>query len=290
MFKVDAVIVDWLSFTVPLAAKIHPDYIAPQDIVASLEAWSPDLALFIQGAVMAERDVISRRPYRSAIRFPNAGMTIAFGGQQNILFELSGIGCAVLREHGIHDTVVSDVRERITRLDVACDMKGDVHPQSVVDAMQCGRIRTKGATDSDTGQTRYLGSMKSDRFARVYRYHEPHPRAGVTRIECVARRDLAKSVAATIVRHGVVFAAQSMLNYYEIEGMETMHENAGKANAPAAQRTKAGTMAWLIKQAAPAFRTLVREGYIRDPEYFIRKYFLEPLEGQEVQMSMFDER
>jgi len=191
--------------------------------------------------------------------------------------EFSGQGCTRLIERSLMDDVLVHVADRVTRIDVATDIKTDTMPEEFVAAGYSERFGTVGMFNSPTGQTAYIGSMKSERFARVYRYAEPHPRAGLLRIECVSRRDHAKAVASAILTAGEASTAATLGEVYGWQHAAWTPDAAADADISVARPEKAagGTLFWLMRSAAPAFKRLVQEGVIDNPVDFLEKYFLE---------------
>lgn len=121
-----------------------------------------------------------------------------FGGSQfgNFLYELSGRGCDTFDTPHERFFALSYLGPHLTRLDIAIDIECDVSPIEFADARTHNRFRSKWTIESDEGQSVYVGSPKSDRYAVVYRYEEPHPRSHLLRIEHRFRRELAKETAA----------------------------------------------------------------------------------------------
>jgi len=71
----------------------------------------------------------------------------------------------------------------ISRLDIAVDMTCISTPKEFTSALKASKAKTYSEFTSSTGQTVYIGSRTSERYARVYRYNEPHPRAKLLRAE-----------------------------------------------------------------------------------------------------------
>jgi len=134
--------------------------------------------------------------------------------------------------------------------------------------------------NSDTGETCYIGSKQSERFARVYRYFPPHPRAHLLRVEMVFRRDYAKQVAATLVEHGVSSVAKSAGKVFgwahPIWDVDSAVEVDISVTSP--EKNAGKTVSWLVRSVAPAIQRLIADGTIRDPDAFFRTYFL-PSDG-----------
>jgi len=174
------------------------------------------------------------------------------------------------------DAVLARVSDRVTRIDIACDVETQTTPPQFIEAMVGKRMQSSGYQKSNRGETCYVGSQKSDRYARVYRYAPPHPRSNLLRIEHVFRKEYAKSVAAQAGSNGLASIASGCKKAF---GWGHSDFNVGAA-APAKlskighEKNMGGTVAWLVTSAAPAFKRLVADGTIKDAESFIRQYFL----------------
>lgn len=237
----------------------------PVDVVASVfgGAW---------GA--AER---SRAPYTDSWMLEGAGIRLfASPNLTHACIEISGEGCERLLEMGKLETVLDRVADRVTRIDVACDIETDTKPDEFVAKTSHERMRASGYQKSETGETAYVGSQKSDRYARVYRYYEPHPRAHLLRVEHVFRRDYAKVVARSITEHSssaVAKAAGNAFGWSHSDWRPDSREDVD-ISVVAAERKMGKTVFWLVGTVAPSFRRLCREGIIKDPAAFIARYFL----------------
>jgi len=166
--------------------------------------------------------------------------------------------------------------QRITRIDIAVDIETSTHPSEFVEIVSHDRMRASGRQSSETGETCYVGSKKSDRYARVYRYYEPHPRAHLLRIEHVFRRKYAKSVAQAILGTSLTAAAAAAgkafgwaHNDWDVDAQEV-----ADISITSPERNAGGTVTWLVRSVAPAIRRLIADGTIRDPEVFFKTYFL----------------
>lgn len=269
--------IDWLSFT-----------FTPQYIDASLEGYHTALedglvALFGAGLAVSafggkwmlrER---SRAPYSDAWNVGTEAVVLfASPNLTHATVEVSGQGCELLIERGLLNEVLTACTDRVTRIDIACDIETDVKPTEFVAKTNHERMRSSGYQRSDTGETCYVGSQKSDRYARCYRYFPPHPRSHLLRIEHVFRRDQAKAVSRACLASGtsaVANAAGEAFGWNHVVWQPGLAESAD-ISVTQAERKMGGTLFWLIKQCAPAFKRLCDDGTIKDPETFLRTYFL----------------
>jgi len=190
--------------------------------------------------------------------------------------EISGQGCERLIEQGLLGEILAIISERVTRIDIACDIETDVKPMDFVENVEHKRMRASGFQKSESGETCYVGSQKSDRYARVYRYYEPHPRARLLRVEHVFRREGAKVVAQACIDSGIdsVAEAAGCAFGWAHPAWNTAATQAVDISVVAAERGAGKTIFWLVHSVAPAIQRLIADGTIRDPEKFVRDYFL----------------
>jgi len=113
--------------------------------------------------------------------------------------EITGQGCERIIAMGEMEGILKGCAARLTRIDIATDIETSTQPSEFVSIVSHERMRANGTQNSETGQTCYVGSKKSDRYARVYRYYKPHPRSHLLRIEHVFRRKYAKTVVQAIL-------------------------------------------------------------------------------------------
>lgn len=219
-----------------------------------------------------------RAPYTMGYTVKGSHVTIWTNPALNhATFEASGQGCDFLREHFILDEIVAHSAHRATRLDIAVDIQTDTTPAAFVAAGVTGRMQTRAHLQSASGETVYVGSQKSERFARVYRYAPPHPRADKLRVEHVYRKEHAKDMAARWSIAGAEACKSACFEGYKwghATWSETGTADPLQRRNVSDARSASGTIRWLIQQAAPAFQRLAAEGAIKDPEEFLRQYFL----------------
>jgi len=269
--------IDWLSFTIPMVYDTQEGqgyagairngflYLFTLDVVESVfgGAWT-----------VGER---SRAPYTDVWLDRENGLSLyASPNLTHATVEISGTGCEALISSGKLDDVLRGSAERITRIDIACDIETDVMPLTFTSVLSHERMRSSGYVYSDTGVTAYVGSKQSERFSRVYRYFEPHPRSHLLRIEHVFRRQHAKQVGAAIVEHGILAIAKAA---GEIFGWAHPIWNVDSPaevdiSVTSAEKNAGKTVSWLVRSVAPAIQRLIEDGTIRDPEAFFRTYFL----------------
>lgn len=271
--------IDWLTFTLRLDMSEDGDY--ANGIEKALDALLGRalLATLFDGTTSPKQR--GRAPYADAwatAATDGSVLCTVYAGISlpHFCVEVGGKGCERLIELGVMERILDRVHGSVTRLDVACDIETMVAPTEFVGVTTHERMRSSGFQKSETGETCYVGSQKSERYARVYRYFEPHPRAHLLRVEHVFRRENAKVVAAAIVEHGIEACAASA---GEVFGWGHAVWKPGVADVPeiavvAPERGMGKTVSWLVTSVAPAFQRLVREGVIKNPEAFIQRYFM----------------
>jgi len=269
--------IDWLSFTIPMVYDTDEGDNYARSIQAGLlDMFTDNLvqAVFDGGWRTAQR---SRAPYQDTWEDVESGISLyASPNLNHATIEISGTGCERLIEMGALENLLSLCKERITRIDIACDIETDVMPLTFTSVLSHERMRSSGYVYSDTGVTAYVGSKQSERFARVYRYFAPHPRSNLLRVEMVFRREHARKIADAIVEHGILKVATSSGEVFgwshPIWDVDSSPEIDLSITSP--ERNAGKTVSWLVRSVAPAIQRLIADGTIRDPEAFFRTYFM----------------
>lgn len=266
-------LIDWLSFTVP-AERAFPQ----SQYRAKIELALYDSAL--TPFIKYSPDWIEsggRAGFR--LSYGNGcGIRIFVGSDNFILIEISGEGCESLRPLFGLEELLRRVAHRVTRIDLAGDMHCNTKPETFVASSESKRMRSLSVLKSDAGTTIYIGSKKSNRFARVYRYSEPHPRHEFLRCEMVYKKEYAKVAAQNVVVLGlesVVSLCGEQYGWKHPEWTPTRQNTPSdaKIRLSARDRDEDKTVKWLVAQAAPAFRRCVKTGAINNAEKFIQEHF-----------------
>jgi len=271
--------IDWLSFTIPMV------YDTNEGDAYARAIQSGFMALFTQDVVETvfggawSTEQRSRAPYTDTWTDSESGLSLyASPNLTHATIEISGQGCEKLIAKGALDSVLAGCAERITRIDIACDIETDTTPVDFVAVLSHDRMRSSGVITSDTGQTCYIGSKQSERFARVYRYNSPHPRAHLLRVEHVFRRDHAKQISRAIVANsvGAVGVACGAAFGWAHRDWDVTPDSSVDISVTSPEKNAGKTVSWLVRSVAPAIQRLIADGTIRDPEAFFRTYFLPP--------------
>jgi len=257
--------IDWLSFT----AKVETPVRSPQQLLIIARYAIRELGYETYQYVFERSDydhVVGRAPYMFALADRDRGIRLYGGGHSaTILCEISGKGCDGLRDEAVARAMLGEIHGRCTRLDYAVDIRTRVLPVDFASRRDAGRFRSFSLIDTGSGQTVYLGSPRSDRFARVYRYHHPHPRHQLLRAEFVFRRDLAKVACEALAdKESAAAFTDQCGNVFGLRHSAWKPSVLTNEKLPTAERSKSDsqTLNWLYVQVAPALRRLMREDAI----------------------------
>lgn len=254
--------VDYFTFTIPLSCALLGTNVRQAEqafeIVRgalALPLPSPNEAPFIPSR--------GARFYAQAWSHVETGARIQFGGSaETILIEMSGRVCEYFRSIGTLDTIIERWRERATRIDIAVDYSSPVSPEQFAALRNDTLYKHLSVVRSDAGTTCYVGSRKSSRMARVYRYAPPHPRSDLLRVEIECKGDYAKRIAGLHADEGLLAAASAANTPFAWShplAVATQFERI-KLAAPSATRHASGTVRWLYTDVCSAIRRLVRSG------------------------------
>jgi Uri superfamily endonuclease len=159
------------------------------------------------------------------------------------------------------------VAPHLTRLDIACDILTETRPLDFVTKRNPGRFKSHSEVFSESGETCYVGSKQSNRYARVYRYNAPHERAHLLRVEYVIRAEDAVLTANALLQSGQDAVAKSLGRQYGWYHEDWNVEDTSDARLVAYRpdRREGKTLYWLNDTIAPLLVRLAREGII-DPD------------------------
>lgn len=211
-----------------------------------------------------------RKPYAASLRGADDGIAIyASAKQPHFLVELSGKGCQAFRELNYLDPMIADISHRVTRIDLACDMECETDPAAFANRRNRGRFKSNGLERSSDGCTVYVGARKSNRWAKVYRYNEPHPRHRLLRAEHTFKGEDGKNLAAFLTDRGYEAAAAQCCAIFGWKHpswtIEAPSEVELKAHRP--ERKQSKTIFWLYDTIGPLMARLINEGDL-DAEAF----------------------
>lgn len=221
-----------------------------------------------------------RPPHQYSLRVKRTGFTVFVAPQHDrVLCELSGTTCRVIDDYGLMQSILERSHSFMSRLDLAVDILTAVNPVEFTSDGYNGRFTSTGSFNSPSGKTEYIGSRKSDRYARVYRYNNPHDRSQFLRVEMVMKRQYARLYAQRIVQDGL----QSAIYHAGVDfGWQSILWDVPRAQASEltwSRRTRSNdkTLRWLEEAVVPAFLRLVRSGGFEDWEAWLTKNIVDAL-------------
>lgn len=264
--------IDWLSVSIPLSSILTSAKNDPN--VKSVYAARERKMLNLIMACEDLKEGGGRAPFKKTFHSKSGGFT--YFESDNLpycLIEFTGVGCEVLRSYGWMKNILQDWNDRITRLDIACDIATDIDPIKF----------TKGRSDennfssssnviSESGITSYVGSKASNRYCRVYRYNSPHPRSDLLRVEFVLRNEYAKQCAKILVDTPIYEIIKGLYKTFGWEDFSDLIKGNGMALASTPKETHQGkTERWLLTQVLPALGRMAESGNVEFIVLFQKK-------------------
>jgi len=255
--------VDWLSFS---GIQEENHYDNPREaLYAAMTTIHEALGDGINRAAMKTGWTAGagRRPYNISFRACDNGIAVyAHHKLPHFLVELSGEGCEALRQVGEFDELLASVTPRITRIDIACDMECETDPMAFANRRDRGRFKGSGLQRSSDGTTVYVGSKTSNRWAKVYRYNEPHPRHKLLRAEHTFKGEDGKKAGAYLYEHGYEAMAQQCQSIFgwKHDSWQLRPASALELTAHREERSEGKTLFWLYDTVGPLMARLQDEG------------------------------
>lgn len=275
-------IIDWAAFTVPISYTEQPpsEHLFRERIVSVTETLLDLIPTIMQHVIADLHPCQAQRPYRRGYLCPNTGLRInADVARREALIVFNGGACETVSKMGAEalQELMLAVIDSGTRLDIATDIATDLSVTAVSAAGWSKRIKSTSLIKSSMGETLYIGSRKSNGFARIYRYRAPHPRGEKLRVEHELKKQQARAVASIVAVHGVETAQRSIADKFDYQHPVLREVFSGAVRPIKTERTErtlARTEIWLMTQCAPAFQKLIREGVIDDPRAWVERYML----------------
>lgn len=205
-------------------------------------------------------------PFNAALHSP-LGVIQWKRHKQGAMLSCSGKAMARLDWHWIQ-WACSEMK--VTRIDIAHDIHNPdaaITPASIVR----GSIsKSRSEMHSETGDTYYLGSFKSDAMTRVYMYNKPNPRAGVPRVEHQFRRKYAQQVARLVAQGRMydVYETRNKALSLSTDASATDAHTTTRFVQPVRSDDDSKKAAWILKSVRPTLCRLLREGVIKASELF----------------------
>lgn len=263
--------IDWLSFTLPIDLPEDALQVELPRLIGDALGERCNDPLRLLGMDAEFVPMKGRKPYAFGWQWPTSGVTVyASTRLGHFLVEISGRGCDRLEDKGWLYTALECFSDRLTRLDVACDMLTDVHPTEFALKRNLKAFKTFSEFHSKDGDTYYVGSMHSDRYARVYRYNPPHERAHLLRVEMVLRKEQARLASQSILKDGLDHYATALGNTYgwSHDAWKPGSPFDKKAAAWRPERRQGNTLFWLNSTVASSLISLHRQGVIDVVQWF----------------------
>lgn len=266
--------IDWVSMTLQITDPLHIDEegrVVRREIVLN----EYEEKIFTWAENFTDWKLLGgRKPFAKLFHSKEGGMSVLCDDRHNFtLFEISGEGCDVLEEENALFGLLSHYRERLTRIDVACDILTDTKPSDFAELRDKTRFKSHSHAVSETGETFYIGSKNSDRYARVYRYNPPHDRAHLLRCEFVLRDENAKKLAGEVLERGLGRMAIALGNTFGFThpAWGAVPDDREKFMSAPRERRDGATVRWLMKQVIPALENLYEEGNTEALQYFLSR-------------------
>lgn len=200
-----------------------------------------------------------RAPYSYARRSHDATRTLYVHPlAAHFTLEVSGQHCGRIPQ--FMPALCAAYAGHFSRIDLAVDMETDVTPIEFDAMVNAPRIATRSKMVSGTGQTCYIGSRSSDRFARVYRYNPPHPRAHLLRAEFQLKNAYANALADEVAAGVTLDSLAAGLGEHFGFAHPVWEKREAVRLAPVRSHAQSGsTVHWLTTTVAPLLQRLERE-------------------------------
>lgn len=270
--------IDWI--TIVGRRPCEPDDYSVHSAYLTASQWlEARSATFIEafGEPMAWAIVKPRAPYSFARRADDNTRTLYVHPlSAHFTFEASGAHCSRIKP--LVPYVLRDFADVLSRIDLAVDMETTVTPLEFDTATNPARINTRSRMSSSTGETVYVGSRSSERFARIYRYKAPHPRAHLLRVEFQLKGAYARALGAQVgdgeALNGIAAALGQTFGFQHPVWQPDAEPLPLKVQTHA---QTGNTVFWLTNTIAPLMRRLEREGKL-DVESWLNEYVRQPVE------------
>lgn len=254
--------IDWLSITLPYSSIVQ---ISAETLKPEIRSGIRDEFPSLSDWIMSYPDLTSgggNRIFDRSIRSKLGGFHVFWKSNVRFsLIEIEGAGVQQLREQKLLKRIIRQYSNRLTRLDVAIDWDTTVSPRDFSDSRDKTRFVSHAEITSETGETCYVGSKSSDRFARTYRYTEPHPRAGLLRCEFQLRKDNAKLFAELLQSNSLSTLVGKLLQTFGYTHPLTQQLRSTERLLSAPRSTSMGsTERWLFSQVLPACKKMIDNG------------------------------
>lgn len=189
-----------------------------------------------------------------------------------VTVEHTGLGCSFLDELDLLFPLIAREAEHCSRIDLAADILTDADPFDFVNMRTDKRTTSHKDELTTSGRTYNVGSIKSERHAKVYRYTAPHPRHMFLRIEYTFHRRDAKNIARECDEYSLAALCKMAGKRYgwtHPDYQPDLNATDMEIKAWRPDRRAGKRVFWLYNQVIPAIVKTARAGEI-DLEEFIR--------------------
>lgn len=269
--------IDWLSISIPSGRLFSRDFSNKGFILNAPEGTRE---YKIGDWMLRQRKGLSedagRAPFKKSYRHKQNGWTYYYSDTLPYsLIEISGVGCAAAAQNLSLLPLIKDWADKITRIDIACDFATDVTPLEFARMRDTQRFSSGAEMRSEQGVTCYVGSRKSDRYARVYKYNPPHPRCNLLRTEMVCKGEKAKSAASALVRDGLLSLTRALGEVFVwTHPLWAFDETTETTDLSTPNDTHQGnTERWLLTQVLAAIEKLHHRGGDEFLVYFLNTVY-----------------
>lgn len=267
--------IDWLSISLPLNSFFSPDFDSENPYIrADHRDQFPHLCDWLSsfGDV---RPGGGNRIFNASVYSKLGGFRCFYNHNKEFsLVEIEGDGVQNLRSIKLLSKIINLYSDRLTRIDIATDWETTTTPRQFHAQRDETRFVSHTEITSDTGETCYVGSKESDRYARVYRYAEGHPRSHLLRCEFVLRRDNAKAFARSLQSSPLSTLAGQLFNTFGYRHFLTCdHSTTEKMRAAPRPTSMGGTERWLFVQVFPAIKKVLESGNLTIIDMFMENVY-----------------
>lgn len=217
-----------------------------------------------------------RAPFNKSWFWQDRGITYFYSDTLPYsLIEITGVGCEVLTRNESILKLIKDWSHRLTRIDIAVDFVTDIDPLTFARERNLNKFPSGAEMKSEQGVTCYVGSRKSDRYARVYKYNPPHPRSNTLRCEMVCKDEKAKMAGLSIVRDGLLSVTRSLGEVFVWQHpLWDFDEDVQLSDLKSVSETHQGnTERWLLTSVMAAIEKLQKRGADDFIVYFLDQVY-----------------
>lgn len=268
-------LIDWLSISVPLNRLFSIDTVTGEFTIEeeTRKAYSA-LIDFMKQTTDWEAGK-GRKVFQKSLHSPAGGWTYFWSDTlPYCLVEITGTGCENLRQLRWLGTFIKRYGKLLTRIDVSRDITCDADPRDFAKMRDVKRFESYEEKKEAQGITYYVGSRNSERYACVYRYAAPHPRAGELRVEHRLKGDYAKAMANALIANDTATMVARLGNTFGwTHPAWQINPAVGKAPSVPRDTKKGKTERWLLTSVMPAIKGLLSAGGDEFVDYFLEQCY-----------------